>query len=130
LCSSLEDSRWLYRGVPEESPEVIDVASCGEVRPPRPGLVGDYWRHCHIAGMTDTGYTSWSTDRDLAEAAAHACSVDEGLSGNIRIFRVRVSTLDRDRVFEGTADEDEYLIEGTVEDVEFSEHPADEEDDD
>jgi hypothetical protein len=79
---------------------------------------------------TDTGYTSWSTDRSIAEAAALACSDDEGLSGQIRIFRVRVNTLDPDRVFEGRADEDEYLIEGTVENVEFSKDATDEEDDD
>jgi len=80
--------------------------------------------------MTQTGYTSWSSDRSIAEAAATACSEDEGLSGQIRIFRVRVSTLDQEQVFEGRADEDEYLIEGTVENVEFSEDAADEEDDD
>jgi len=45
-------------------------------------------------------------------------------------IRVRVNTLDPDRVFEGRADEDEYLIEGTVENVEFSKDATDEEDDD
>jgi hypothetical protein len=79
--------------------------------------------------MTETGYTSWSTDRSIAEAAATACSDDEGLSGQIRILRVRVGALDLERVFEGRADEDEYLIEGTVVNVEFSEDPADEDDD-
>ena len=79
--------------------------------------------------MTDTGYTSWSTDRSMTEAAASACSDDEGLSGQIRIFRVRVRTLDLRRVFEGRADEDEYMIEGTVENVEFSDNPADDDDD-
>jgi hypothetical protein len=109
---------------------VEDVESCAEVRPPRPDRVGDDWRHRHSAGLTtDTGYTSWSTDRSIAEAAASACSDDEGLSGQFRIFRVRIRTLDLERVFEGRADEDEYLIEGTVENVEFSEDAADEEDD-
>jgi hypothetical protein len=78
--------------------------------------------------MTDTGYTSWSVDRSIAEAAASACSDDEGLSGQIKMFRVQIHTLDLDRVFEGRADEDEYLIEGTVENVKFSED-ADEDDD-
>lgn len=36
--------------------------------------------------------------------------------------------LDQERVFEGGSDEDEFLIEGTVENVEFSDNPADEED--
>jgi hypothetical protein len=44
----------------------------------------------------------------------------------IRIFRVPTSTLNRERVFEGRADEDEYLIEGTVENVQFSEDPVEE----
>lgn len=130
MGSSLEDSKWLYRGVPAESPEVDDVDGAEEVYPPRPDRVGEDWRLRHSAGMTQTGYTSWSTDRSLAEAAASACSADEGLSGRIRIFRVCISTLAPERVFEGRADEDEYLIEGTVENVEFSEDAADEEDDD
>jgi len=116
--------------VPAESPEVADVESIEEVRPPRPDRVGEDWRHRHIAGMTDSGYTSWSSDRSIAEAAASACSDCEGLSGQIRIFRVRVAALVEEKVYEGRSDEDEYLIEGTVENVEFSEGLADEEDDD
>lgn len=129
MSDTLEDFTWLFRAVPAESSEVDDVANCAEVRPLRPERIGDYWRLRHCAGMTETGYTSWTADRSLAEAAATACSDDEGLSGRIKIFRVRISSLDPDRVFEGRADEDEYLIEGTVENVEFSEDPADEEDD-
>jgi hypothetical protein len=91
--------------------------------------VGDYWRLVHSAGMTDTGYTSWTTDRSIAEAAAIACSDDEGLSGRITLFRIRIRDLDRQRIFEGRADEDEYLIEGSVENVTFSEDYADEDDD-
>ena len=128
MGDSLEDSTWLYRGVPAESPEVDDVDCFEEVHPTRPDRVGEYWRLCHCAGMTDTGYTSWSVDRSIAEAAASACSDDEGLSGQIKMFRVQIHTLDLDRVFEGRADEDEYLIEGTVENVKFSED-ADEDDD-
>ena len=130
MGESLDDYKWLYRGVPLESSEVADVESVGEIHPPRPDRVGDYWQHMHISGMTDTGYTSWSTDRSLTEAAAIACSDDEGLCGQIRIFRIRIRKLDQERVFEGRADEDEYLIEGTVENIEFSEDPTDEEEDD
>jgi len=113
LSDSLEEFTWLYRGVPIESPEVDDVDSDGEIYPHRPDRVGEMWRLRHTAGMTETGYTSWSTDRSLVEAAAAACSDDEGLSGQIRIFRVRIRTLELERVFEGRADEDEYLIEGS-----------------
>jgi hypothetical protein len=129
LCDSLADYTWLYRGVPVESPEVHDVAYFEEVRPPRPDRIGEDWRYRHTLGMTETGYTSWSTDRSIAEDLARVCSEDEQLSGQIRIFRVRIGTLDLERVFQGTEGEDEYLIEGTVENVEFSEDAADEEDD-
>jgi hypothetical protein len=84
----------------------------------------------HVCGMTNTGYTRWSVDRSIAEAAALDISDGEGLSGQIVIFRIRISLLNMDAVFEGHADEDEYLIEGTVEHVEFSEDPSDEEEDD
>jgi len=54
---------------------------------------------------------------------------EQEASGQLRVFRVRISTLDLDnKVFEGRADEDEYLIEGTVENVAFSDDAADEED--
>lgn len=133
MCDSLEGFTWLYRGVPVEAEdEIEDVEYSGEVRPARPDRVGEVWRQRHSAGMTQTGYTSWTTERSFAVEAARACSEeDERLSSLIRVFRVRISTLDLElRVFEGRADEDEYLIEGTVENVEFSEDEADEEDDD
>jgi len=104
----------------------VDAYHNAEVRPPRLERIGAKWRQLHSMGMTDTGYTSWSTDRSIAEAAATACCDDEGLSGQIRILRVRIDTLDSKRVFEGRADEDEYLTEGTVENVEFSASPGDE----
>lgn len=62
----------------------------------------------------------------MAQAAAEACSDDEGLSGQIRILRVRIDTLDLDCVFEGRSDEDEFLIEGNVEDVGFSDEAEEE----
>jgi hypothetical protein len=116
--------------VPAESPEVADVKTDGEVHPPRPDRVGDYWRQVHMAGMTETGYTSWTTNRSIAEDASESCSDGEGLSGRIIIFRVRIDSLDATRLFDGRADEDEYLIEGTVENVTVSESASDEEDDD
>lgn len=128
MCGLFEDEVWLYRGVPAESPEVTDVEYDGEVRPQRPERVGEYWRHMHVAGDTQTGYTSWTTDRSIAEAAAEASSDDNSLSGQVQIFRVKIDTLEDNRVFEGRADEEEYLIAGTVENVEFSDDPADEED--
>ncbi len=129
MCESLEGERWLYRGVPAESPEVADVRSDGEVCPPRPDRTGEYWRQVHVAGMTETGYTSWTTDRSIAEAAAEEAATGDGLSGRVWIFRVPVGTLNMERVFEGRDDECEYLIEGRVEGVRRSPGAADEEDD-
>jgi hypothetical protein len=106
------------------------VAANGEVYPRRPGYIGEYARYCHIINeMTDTGYTSWTTDRGIAEELAQYASREAGLSGRVVIFRVRISTIEEGRIYEGEAREDEYLIEGTVENVLFSED-ADGEDDD
>ena len=106
------------------------VAANGEVYPRRPGYIGEYARYCHIINeMTDTGYTGWTTDRGIAEELAQYASREAGLSGRVVIFRVRISTIEEGRIYEGEAREDEYLIEGTVENVLFSED-ADGEDDD
>lgn len=130
LCDSLWDHTWLYRGVLAESPEVDDVAANGEVYPRRPGCIGEAARFRHIVNeMTDTGYTSWTTERGIAEELAQYASREAGLSGKVVIFRVRIDSIDEDRIFEGEAREDEYLIEGTVENVAYSED-ADGEDDD
>jgi len=83
-----------------------------------------------MIGDTETGYTSWTTDRSIAEAAAESSSDNFDLSGRVVIFKVRVKTLSRERVFPGRADEDEYLIEGTVEDVSISRSADEEEGDD
>lgn len=127
LSESLEDYAWLYRGVPEESPEVQDVATSGEIYPRRPGYVGEYARYCHrVNEMTDTGYTSWTTDPGIAEELARFASAEAGLSGKVVIFRVRISTIDKSRIYEGEAREDECLIEGAVEQVMICEDAEDE----
>jgi hypothetical protein len=92
LSDSLEGYTWLYRGVPVESPEAADVDFFEEIRPTRPDQVEELWRQWHSAGMTDTGSTNWSTERWIAEAAAQACSEDQELNGQIRIFRVRIDS--------------------------------------
>jgi hypothetical protein len=128
----LDDVAWLYRGVPRESAEVNDVLAISEVQPPRPARIGERWRHSHVMlNDTETGYTSWTTDRSLAEAAAEATADAPGLSGEVVIFKVWVASLQRERVFPGREDEDEWLIEGTVEDVVLSDgNEEDEEDED
>jgi hypothetical protein len=130
LSESLEDYTWLYRGVPAESPEVEDVAANGEVYPRRPGYIGEYARYCHsINEMTDTGYTSWTTDPGIAEELAKYASKEAGLSGSVVIFQVRISTIEEGRIYEREEREDEYLIEGPVENILFSEDAEDEDDD-
>jgi len=60
------------------------VAANGEVYPRRPGYIGEYARYCHIINeMTDTGYTSWTTDRGIAEELAQYASREAGLSGRV-----------------------------------------------
>ena len=129
MCESLQDYEWLYRGVPEESPEVESVDANGDVRPRRPDNVGEYARYCHrINEMTDTGYTSWTTDPEIAVELARYASQEAELSGNVVVFRVRIDALEESRIFEGEAREDEYLIEGTVENVRRIEDSDDEDD--
>lgn len=130
MCDPLEDIAWLYRGVPRESPEVEDVRAIAEVRPSRTDRRGEFWRQAHIAGDTETAYTSWTSNRSLAEAAAEDSSNGCGLSGEVIIFRIRVASLSHERVFPGRDDEDEWLIEGTIEEVAISESATDEEEDD
>ncbi len=131
LDELLEEYKWLYRGVPAESSEVGEVAALGEVTSQRPERTGDLWRQNHTAGDTSTGYTSWTTERSVAEDAASAMCEQEELPGGIKILRVRVGSLKAEKLYWGRGDEFEVLIEGTVEDVSFSEDAStDEEDDD
>jgi hypothetical protein len=128
MCDLLDDVTWLFRGVPSKSPEVEDVLAINEVRPPRPERTGEFWRYLHSEGDTETAYTSWTSDRSLAEAAAeHICDT-YNLSGGVVIFRVPVRSISQERIYPAREDEDEWLIEGTVEDVIISEDPLDEED--
>lgn len=52
--------------------------------------------------------------------AAEATSDEQTLSGQIVVFRVRVSGLSRKRIVSGREDEDEYLIQGRIEEVSIS----------
>jgi len=72
---------------------------------------------------------SWTTDRSIAEELAQYASREAGLSGRVVIFRVRISRIEEGRIYEGEAREDEYLIEGAVENVLFSEDADGEGDD-
>lgn len=136
LCESISDWDWLYRGAPKASYEAISAESDGEVMPPRPELVGEDVRNAHIHGeQTESGYTSWTTNLDTAEyfarRAAKAANrrtrrryrsgvgTGEPISYEIVILRVRIDTLDSNKLFEGRCEEGEWLIEGRVENVEI-----------
>ncbi len=125
MYDPLADVVWLYRGVPAESPEVENVHTVGEIRPPRPDRIGERWRQFHVLGDTQTGYTSWTTERNMAEEFAQFSGSSS--SGEAAIFRVRVDSIPEERVFQGREDEAEFLIEGTVEEVSISESAAEEE---
>ena len=127
MCESFVDFTWLYRGVPRESPEVADVEFVGEIRPPRPERIAERWRHLLIRGDTQTGYTSWTQDRSIAAAAAQFHADNAGLTGEIVIFRVLAGSVSEERLFPGLDDEDEWLIQGTVEGVLVSPSEADDE---
>src|SRR5260370_666649 len=103
LWDALSEGKWLYRGVPRESSEVIDVQAISEVRPPRPERVGETWRDYHVHGNTETGYTSWTTDRNIAEDAGRFSSEAPGLSGQVVIFRVALDSVPQTRIFAGLA---------------------------
>jgi hypothetical protein len=82
----------------------------------------------HSEGDTETAYTSWSSDRSLAEAAAEDICDTYNLSGGIVIFQVRTRSISLERIFPAREDEDEWLIEGTVEDVRISARALEDED--
>ena len=130
MWESLTEYKWLYRGVPEESPEKWDVEANGEVYPQRPDRTGEMWRATHQAGDTQTAYTSWSTDRDIVQAAGESSRDEAGLGCGVIIFKVRITKWLRHRIYPGREDEEEYLIEGTVEGVMASSDASEEEDDD
>jgi len=113
--------------VPIESPEVLDVQSMEEISPQRPDRIGERWRHFHVHGDTQTGYTSWTSDRSIAEEAARFRADNSGLSGEIVVFRVLAETISERQLFQGLEDEAEWLIQGTVESVSISESEADDE---
>jgi hypothetical protein len=114
-----EDHRWLFRGVFLRSPDDDWMRDENEIVPPRPDRVGRRWRHQHINGDTDTAYTSWSTNWETARMFGEEARTGVRVRGEVVVFRVRIDTL-TNRGYFGREDEDEILIEGSVEDVEIS----------
>lgn len=65
--------------------------------------------------FTQTAYTSWSGTRSIAADLGQLHR-----PGAVVVFKVRRDSVDPAKLFRGREDEDEYLIEGTVVDVEIS----------
>jgi len=114
-----EEYRWLFRRVFLRSPDEDWLRDQDEIGPPRPDRVGWEWRQRHRDGDTDTAYTSWSTNWETARMFAEEARDDAAAPGEVVVFRVRVDRL-TNRGYYGRDDEDEILIEGTVEGVEIS----------
>jgi hypothetical protein len=114
--------RWLslaFRGVFLRSPEDDWLRDQEEIVPPRLDRVGWDWRQQHCDGDTETAYTSWSSNWETAPMFAEEAREDAGAPGEVVVFRVRIEGL-ASRGYYGRDDEDEILIEGTVEGVEPS----------
>jgi hypothetical protein len=114
----------LYRGVPARSEQARTARAYGEVCPPRPGLTGEYAGYEHtVGGYTDTGYTSWSTERLIAEEfgleATEDADAERGYHdeedaeeyaewrGRVVILRVRISDVFDQLEPDGERDDDD-----------------------
>jgi hypothetical protein len=122
-----EEQHWLFRGVFLRSPEDDWMRDLDEIVPPRLDRVGSEWREQHRNGNTETAYTSWSTDWDIARMFAEEARDDAQDAGEVVVYRVRVDSL-TNRGYRGRDDESEILTEGTVEGVERSTGHEEEED--
>jgi hypothetical protein len=67
----------------------------------------------HVAGDTETGTRSWTTDRSIAMEMAFSKN-----AGRPVLLRIRRSDIDQSKIFEGRADEFEWLIAGTISGIE------------
>jgi hypothetical protein len=119
MNSSKDGHLWLFRGYFLRSPDQDWMRDEDEMVPPRPDRVGPEWRREHVYGNTETAYTSWSTNWEIARMFAQEARSDMQAPGEVVVFRVRIDTL-TNRGYRGRDDEDEVLIEGTVQNVEIS----------
>ncbi len=143
MWDSLEGRVWLYRGVPARSEQARTARAYGEVCPPRPGLTGEDAEYEHtVGGHTDSGYTSWSTERSIAEElgleATEDADAERGYHdeedaeedaewrGRVVILRVRIADVS-DQMEPGEEREDEWRLRGRVEGVEVCEGDEDDE---
>jgi hypothetical protein len=143
VWDSLEGRVWLYSGVPARSEQARTARAYGEVCPPRPGLAGEDAEYEHtVGGYTDTGYTSWSTERWIAEEfgleATEDADAERGYHdeedaeedavwrGKVVILRVRIADV-FDQLEPGEEREDEWRLRGRVEGVEVCEGDEDDE---
>ena len=97
-----------------------------------------------MGGYTDSGYTSWSTERSIAEEFGHEATEDADADaeqgyhdeedaehdaewrGRVVILRVRIADV-LDQMEPGEEREDEWRLRGRVEGVEVCEGDEDDE---
>jgi hypothetical protein len=116
-----EDFRWLFRGMFLRSPDDLWMKGEETVEPQDRTKKGRYFRDQHTKnGLTDSAYTSWTTIRDTAQMFAEEARDDADGRGEVVVFKVWIPSL-TNRCFRGSFEnENEILIEGTVEDVVIS----------
>ncbi|OWK46963.1 hypothetical protein [Fimbriiglobus ruber] len=115
-----EDCKWLFRGMflPHDNLWTKDT---DYIEPREPYNRERKWRERHSKlNDTETAYTAWSTNRETAEMFGAEARDKADAAGEVVVFRVWVESL-TNRCFScGFENEDEVLIEGTVDDVELS----------
>lgn len=123
-----EDYKWLFRGMFLRSPNDLWMKDQDSIEPREPFNRGRNWREGHSKhDDTETSYTAWSTKRDTAEMFGEEARDNANAPGEVVVFKVWVESL-TNRCFRcGFENEDEVLIEGTVEDVELSDGLEEEE---
>lgn len=145
MWDSLEGKVWLYRGVPARSEQARDAWAYNEVYPPKPGRTGDDAKREHtVGGYTDSGYTSWSTIRAVAEQFGMEATEDADADaerdyhdeddaeedaewvGKVVLLRVLIADV-RGQMEPGEDREDEWRLRGVVLNVEVCEGGEDDE---
>ena len=116
-----EGYEWLFRGMFLRSPNDLWMKDRDSIEPREPFNRGRNWRERHSRlDDTETAYTAWSTNWDTAQMFGEEARDEADASGEVVVFKVCIESL-TNRCFRcGFEDEDEVLIEGTVEDIELS----------
>jgi len=115
-----EDCVWLFRGT-FLTHDDLWMKDTDSIEPRERFNRGSEWRERHSKlDDTETAYTAWSTNRCTAEMFGEEARDNAHAAGEVVVFRVKVKSLTNRCFRSGFENEDEVLIEGTVDDVELS----------